>query len=113
MEREIYTIGTQLKNIRKQSGLTQSQLAEQLYVSTDMIRRYENGYSQIGNDHLISLCRIFDVSADYFLFGTVYVSEEMDDTMREIYHFYMNKSQQERKWALEVMRVMFEKPRLS
>ncbi len=109
MEKEIHTIGNQLKNIRKQSGLTQSQLAEQLYVSTDMIRRYENGYSQIGNDHLISLCRIFDVSADYFLFGTAYVSEEMDDTMQEIYQFYMNKSQQERKWALEVMKVIFGK----
>ncbi|MFI3172497.1 MAG: helix-turn-helix transcriptional regulator [Eubacteriales bacterium] len=96
MDREIHTIGNQLKNIRKQSGLTQSQLAEQLYVSTDMIRRYENGYNQIGNDHLISLCRIFNVSADYFLFGTMNTLETTDETMKNIHDFFKEKSTKEK-----------------
>lgn len=62
-------VGKRIKAKRKEFKMTQQELAERLSVSSDSISDYERGETQCGSDNLVKLCQIFNVSADYFLFG--------------------------------------------
>lgn len=61
--------GERIKTVRKKNKLTQQHLAEKLYVSVDSISDYENGRTVCGQDKIMMMCQMFNVSADYFLFG--------------------------------------------
>ena len=56
-----------LKELRKEKGLTQTDLAELLEVTKLTIHNWENGVSNIKPDRLKKLCEIFDVDATYLL----------------------------------------------
>lgn len=56
-----------LKELRKEKGLTQTDLAELLEVTKLTIHNWENGVSSIKSDRLKTLCEIFDVDAPYLL----------------------------------------------
>lgn len=60
--------GENLKFLRKQSGLTQQQLAEKLNTSRSCISNYESGARQPDNETIKMIADLFDVSVDY-LFG--------------------------------------------
>ena len=64
-----------LRGIREDNDLTQSQIASVLGTSQTMYARYERGANEMPIRHLITLCKFYNVSADYFL-GT------KPDTMR-------------------------------
>lgn len=57
-------IGSNIKSLRQEIGMTQSQLANQLCVSHQMISRYENGSTLPDITTLIKLCRVFQISLD-------------------------------------------------
>ena len=59
-----------LRGLREDNDLTQTQVAEVLGTSQTMYARYERGANELPIRHLITLCRFYNVSADYFL-GTV------------------------------------------
>lgn len=56
-----------LKNIRKESNLTQKQVYEKLGISANGYASYEQGRTEPSVSTLIALCKLFDVSADYLL----------------------------------------------
>ena len=56
-----------LKELRKEKGLTQDDLAELLEVTKSTMFNWENGVSNIKPDRLKKLCEIFDVDATYLL----------------------------------------------
>ena len=56
-----------LRGLREDNDLTQSQIAEVLGTSQTMYARYERGANEMPIRHLITLCRFYNVSADYFL----------------------------------------------
>ena len=56
-----------LKELRKEEELTQKQLAKYLNVSYRTVSSWEAGTRQPDYEILISLCKYFDVSADYLL----------------------------------------------
>lgn len=56
-----------LKELRKEKGLTQEDLAELLEVTRLTISNWENGGSSIKSDRLKKLCEIFDVDVPYLL----------------------------------------------
>lgn len=60
--------GEKIRDIRKANGLTQGQLAEKLLLSVDSISNIENGKTTCMPEHLIKICQIFNISADYFYF---------------------------------------------
>ena len=66
-----------LKELRKEKGLTQDDLAELLEVTEVTIFNWENGVSSIKPDRLKKLCEIFDVDAPYLL-GYNTVKNETD-----------------------------------
>ncbi len=59
--------GTRLKNLRKQAGLTQQQLATQLGITKSVVSFYELQERSPSPEVLIKLTTIFHVSADYLL----------------------------------------------
>ena len=56
-----------LKELRKEKGLTQTDLAELLEVTKLTIHNWENGVFSIKSDRLKKLCEIFDVDVPYLL----------------------------------------------
>ena len=56
-----------IRGLREDNDLTQSQIAQVLGTSQTMYARYERGANELPIRHLITLCRFYNVSADYFL----------------------------------------------
>ena len=56
-----------IRGLREDNDLTQSKLAEVLGTSQTMYARYERGANELPIRHLVSLCKFYNVSADYIL----------------------------------------------
>ena len=56
-----------LRGLREDNDLTQTQIADILGTSQTMYARYERGANELPIRHLITLCRFYNVSADYLL----------------------------------------------
>ena len=56
-----------LRGLREDNDLTQTQVAEILGTSQTMYARYERGANEMPIRHLITLCKFYNVSADYLL----------------------------------------------
>ena len=56
-----------IRGLREDNDLTQSQVAEVLGTSQTMYARYERGANEMPIRHLVTLCRFYNVSADYML----------------------------------------------
>ena len=56
-----------LRGLREDNDLTQIQIAEILGTSQTMYARYERGANEMPIRHLVTLCKFYNVSADYFL----------------------------------------------
>lgn len=61
------TMGDRIKEIRKQRGLTQEQLAEALDISVEYVSQIERGMKIPSMQIFIKLVEVLDVSADYLL----------------------------------------------
>ena len=61
------TIQEKLRGMREDNDLTQSQVAQILGTSQTMYARYERGANELPIRHLVTLCRLYNISADYFL----------------------------------------------
>lgn len=58
-----------MRKCRKNMGLTQADVAENMNLSVNYVSDLENGKKNMSTLTLAALCRCFDKSADYFLFG--------------------------------------------
>ena len=56
-----------LRGLREDRDLTQQQIADVLGTSQTMYARYERGANEMPLRHLVTLCRFYNVSADYLL----------------------------------------------
>lgn len=56
-----------LRGLREDNDLTQTQVAEVLGTSQTMYARYERGANEMPIRHLVTLCRFYNISADYLL----------------------------------------------
>lgn len=56
-----------IRDLREDHDMTQQQVADYLGTSQTMYARYERGANELPIHHLISLCRLYHVSADYIL----------------------------------------------
>lgn len=55
------------RDLRQERGLSQSQIAQLLKTSQQYYGKYENGQRPLPIDHLITLCKFYNVSADWVL----------------------------------------------
>lgn len=56
-----------IRDLREDLDLTQSQIAKALGVKQTYYSRYELGKVEIPLRHIITLCKLYNVSADYIL----------------------------------------------
>lgn len=56
-----------IRDLREDHDMTQEQVAEYLGTSQTMYARYERGASELPIRHLLKLCDLYHVSADYIL----------------------------------------------
>ena len=63
------TLGQRLQKARKESGLSQEELAEQLGVSRQAVSKWENGVSDPSTSNLIALAKLYGLSAEELLEG--------------------------------------------
>ncbi|MBE6924137.1 MAG: helix-turn-helix transcriptional regulator [Ruminococcaceae bacterium] len=56
-----------IRGLREDNDLTQVQVAEVLGTSQTMYARYERGANEMPIRHLVTLCKFYNVSADYML----------------------------------------------
>ena len=61
------TLQEKIRGLREDNDLTQAQVAQYLGTSQTMYARYERGANELPLRHLITLCRLYNLSADYFL----------------------------------------------
>ena len=60
-------MGDKIKKLRIDAGLTQSQTAERLGISTSTVGMYEHGRRRPDNEMLIKIGKLFSVTTDYLL----------------------------------------------
>jgi len=56
-----------IRGLREDNDLTQAQVAQVLGTSQTMYARYERGANEMPIRHLVTLCKFYNVSADYLL----------------------------------------------
>ena len=61
------TLQEKLRGLREDNDLTQTQVAAFLGTSQTMYARYERGANELPIRHLVNLCRLYKLSAAYFL----------------------------------------------
>lgn len=61
------TFYEKIRGLREDNDLTQNQISKVLGTSQTMYARYERGANEMPIHHLITLCKYYNVSADYLL----------------------------------------------
>ena len=56
-----------MRDLREDADMTQAQVAAILGTSQTMYARYERGANELPIHHLLTLCDLYQVSADYIL----------------------------------------------
>ena len=70
-----------LKDLREDSDMTQTKVAELLHTSQTVYSRYERGFQTIPVEHLLILADFYGVSVDYIL-GRTNVKEVSRQTKK-------------------------------
>ena len=60
-------MGMRIRTIRRQRGLTQEELAEQVGISASFLGHLERGTRVASLETLVTLCNTLDVNPDYLL----------------------------------------------
>jgi transcriptional regulator with XRE-family HTH domain len=67
-------MGNNLKNLRKERGLSQEQVADYLSISQSAWARIENGQSQSWTIHLEKLCVLYKINIESLFIENAYAS---------------------------------------
>lgn len=103
--------GNRLKYIRKKNRMTQEQLAEKLYITSGSVSNFENGKTICMHEHIVKICQIFNVSADYFFFGKEkHLVEECGDYTEKIKELLYEKDEFDKEKAYQMLVLLFKQP---
>ena len=91
-------LGKNIKKVRKEKGYTQDYVAEQINVSTDLLRSIENGRNIGSLSTVLNLCNFLEISPNY-LFAELLTFKE--DTLDTKLSYYMSKLSSENKQLLK------------
>ena len=73
------TLNERIKQLRKEKGLTQSQLADELGVTDKAVSKWEVGEANPDISLLVKIAEVFNVTVDYLLTGKVEEGLSLDD----------------------------------
>lgn len=68
-----------LKELRRQAGLTQVEVAEKLGISQPAYASWERGVKKPTQDNLVKIAQILNVSVDYLVGNSEEKSDELDN----------------------------------
>lgn len=60
------TISTNIKNARKQAGLTQKEVASRMNIIREQYAKYERCEVELDYEKIIKVCKILDISPNEF-----------------------------------------------
>ena len=63
----MYNYNEKIRALREDHDKTQKEIAEVLNIDQSYYSKYEKGIRQMPLHHLITLCKFYNVSADYIL----------------------------------------------
>lgn len=88
-------IGSFLKELRKEKGMTQEQLADILHVNNRTISRWENANTMPDFDIMIELAKLYDVSIEELLKGerTEIMEKQTEQTLYNIAEYTNNEKE--------------------
>jgi transcriptional regulator with XRE-family HTH domain len=85
LERRILMeIGNRLRDLRKDLGLTQKELASKVNVSPQVVSNWEREYSFPDYDDVVALSKVYNVSTDYLLGRTNDPSVSVDNVLTKL-----------------------------
>lgn len=64
-------MGARIASLRRRAGLSQAELAKRLQCSPSAVGMYEQGRREPSSDLLVRMARMFEVSTDYLLTGSI------------------------------------------
>lgn len=73
--------GLRIQKLRRQSGMTQEQLAGKVNISTSTLGKIERGIQSPSIDLMVELSSLFGVSLDYIILGKMV---QMDEVRKRI-----------------------------
>lgn len=82
--------GERIKQLRKQKGLTQKEFCERINAKQSKISYIERGTNEPGIEIIKTICKAFNISADWLLFG-----DKDEDTTNKPPEKNFSKQQQE------------------
>jgi DNA-binding transcriptional regulator YiaG len=77
-------IGSRLRECREGAKLSLSDVAEELRVSKQAVAHWEGGTRRLDAERLGDLALLYGVSADYILFGTHMVPEDLKELFARV-----------------------------
>ncbi|MBQ5475891.1 MAG: helix-turn-helix transcriptional regulator [Lachnospiraceae bacterium] len=97
-------LGKRICEERHKLGLTQEVLAEDTSISTAYLGMIERGQRKIVLDKLVQIANRLGVSIDYLLSDAL--TNDEDTTIDQIRQLLQSKSYQEKKMAIDVLKIM-------
>lgn len=94
----IMMLGKQIKTYREQAGLSQEQLAKQLYVTRQSVSKWESGEVIPDLDKIITMAKIFNVSLDNLILG-ISDNKTITNANNEEFIFNPNKNKYVRRYG--------------
>lgn len=82
MNREVNTIGTRIRECRKEMGYSQETLAAMLYMKKTTICKYENDQHDIPSSVIVELAKALHTTPNYLLLGDIKEDDWMDDMIQ-------------------------------
>ena len=95
------TIGKRVHELRIQNHCTQAEFAERIDISVNFLSEIENGKKGMSQETICKICRTFDVSADYLLFGTASAPNDPRTNIDELISLANTLSQKELDLVIE------------
>ncbi len=101
--------GKRIKKARIQSKITQSELAEEMNISVNMLSRIETGKNSCAPEYLAFFCFRLHKSADYFYFGKDDTEEKStEEILKELGMMIPELSQVQIKQVYKIVKIVTE-----
>lgn len=100
------TIGSRIRQARKNAGLTQLRLSEKAFISESYLALIENDKRNPSTDVVCKLAEILGVSADHLLFGDI--PKNKQSLFNEWQALMEGRSEKEIEAAQNIVRAFFD-----
>ena len=97
---DLNKIGKFISDKRKEFGLTQSQLAEKLFVTDRAVSKWERGKSLPNTESMVELCKIFNISLTELINGETSSSNTLNQTENQLLALIKEKENSDKRLLL-------------